>query len=167
MTHDSAVQFESNSRIHMGLAVRDIAQSVDFYRVLLGQEPTKTRPGYARFEAADPPVNLALNASTASTGPNDPVTHFGIQVKSSSHVDTIARRLRAAGYPTRLETNVTCCYAVQNKVWATDPDGNRWEVFVVVDDAGSVHAPASSDCCRLTPVSEPAAASNTVCCPAR
>jgi hypothetical protein len=27
--------------------------------------------------------------------------------------------------------NVDCCFALQDKVWITDPDGNRWEVFTV------------------------------------
>lgn len=28
----------------------------------------------------------------------------------------------------------TRCYAVQNKTWVSDPDGNAWEVFVVLED---------------------------------
>ena len=28
----------------------------------------------------------------------------------------------------------TCCYAVQDKAWVNDPDGNEWEVFVVLED---------------------------------
>ena len=33
------------------------------------------------------------------------------------------------------EDDVSCCYAVQDKVWVEDPDGNAWEVFVVKADA--------------------------------
>ena len=82
MKNESAVQFETDSRIHMGLAVRNLERSVAFYRTLFGQGPTKTRPGYAKFEVAEPPVNLALNEVGGATGPNNPVAHFGIQVKS-------------------------------------------------------------------------------------
>src|SRR6185369_2030884 len=120
MKHESAVQFETNSRIHMGLAVRNLERSVAFYRTLFGQEPTKTRPGYAKFEVAEPPVNLTLNEVGGETGPNNPVAHFGIQVKTSAAVMEVADRLKVAGLETRAEENVTCCYAVQNKVWATD-----------------------------------------------
>jgi predicted lactoylglutathione lyase len=52
-------------------------------------------------------------------------------VKSTEAVDAMARRLREAGLPTSVEENVTCCYAVQSKVWASDPDGNKWEVIRV------------------------------------
>jgi catechol 2,3-dioxygenase-like lactoylglutathione lyase family enzyme len=148
MTSDSAVQFDTNSRIHVGLVARNLGRSVEFYRVLLGQEPTKTRPGYAKFEVGDPPLNLALNETGGPTGPNNPVSHFGIQVKSTGAVRKMTERLDAAGLGTRVEENTTCCYAVQNKVWASDPDGNKWEVFVVLDNEGASHGSPSSDCCR-------------------
>lgn len=61
MMQESAVQFDTNSRIHIAFAVKNLDQSIAFYRILLGREPTKTRPCYAKFEVADPPVNLALN----------------------------------------------------------------------------------------------------------
>jgi catechol 2,3-dioxygenase-like lactoylglutathione lyase family enzyme len=150
MNQESAVQFETNSRIHMGLAVKSLERSVAFYRTLFGQEPTKARPGYAKFEVAEPPVNLALNEVGGATGPNNPVAHFGIQVKSSAAVTEVAARMNGAGLATRAEENVTCCYAVQNKVWATDPDGNKWEVYVVLDNDAAQHH-SSSACCADKP----------------
>src|SRR5438270_7928714 len=117
MNHESAVQFQTNSRIHMALAVKSLERSVAFYRTLFGQGPTKTRPGYAKFEVAEPPVNLALNEVGGDTGPNNPVAHFGIQVKSSAAVREVTDRLNRVGLATRAVENVTCCYAVQDKVW--------------------------------------------------
>src|SRR5205085_6178053 len=114
---------------------------------LFGQGPTKTRPGYARFEVAEPPVNLSLNEAVGDTGPSNPVTHCGIQVKSTAAVQEAADRLAGAGVATRAEEKVTCCYAVQNKVWAADPDGNRWEVYVVLDDDGAHHHSSQEACC--------------------
>lgn len=32
------------------------------------------------------------------------------------------------------EMQTNCCYAIQDKTWVTDPDGNEWEVFVVLED---------------------------------
>lgn len=139
MHQRSAVEFETNSRIHMGLAVRNLDQSIAFYRTLFGRGPTKTRPRYARFEVAEPPINLSLNEVGGETGPTNAVAHFGIQVKSTGAVGTVADRLERAGIAFDTEDNVTCCYAVQTKIWATDPDGNRWEVYVVVDDQGTQH----------------------------
>jgi catechol 2,3-dioxygenase-like lactoylglutathione lyase family enzyme len=150
MNNESAVQFEGTSRIHMGLAVKDVERSVAFYRALFGQEPTKTRLRYAKFEVTEPPVNLSLNGVGGETGPNNPVTHFGIQVKSTKAIKDVTERLLIAGIATEKEENVTCCYAVQNKVWASDPDGNKWEVYVVLDDDGAHHHSSASGCCPET-----------------
>lgn len=147
MNNESAVQFETDSRIHIALAVGSLERSVAFYTTLFGQGPTKARPRYAKFEVAEPPVNLALNEVGSVTGPNHPVAHFGIQVKSTAAVGEVAARLRAAGLGTAAEDNVTCCYAVQNKVWATDPDGNKWEVYVVLDNDGTQYHSSQKECC--------------------
>jgi len=151
MKTNSAVQFETVSRIHMGLAVKNLEKSIAFYTSLLGQPPTKTRPRYAKFEVAEPPVNLSLNEVGGETGQNNPVAHFGVQLKSSEAVKQVADRLQQAELETRIEENVTCCYAVQDKVWATDPDGNNWEVYVVLDNDGQRHASNQSSCCSGIP----------------
>lgn len=151
MKNESAVKFATDSRIHMGLAVKNLERSLAFYRILFGEGPTKTRPGYAKFEVAEPPVNLALNAVTGETGPRHPVTHFGIQVKSTEAVQATAGRLTQAGIATDVEENVTCCYAVQNKIWATDPDGNKWEVYVVLDNEAKQHHSSQTECCADKP----------------
>jgi catechol 2,3-dioxygenase-like lactoylglutathione lyase family enzyme len=151
MKNESAVQFETESRIHMGLAVKSLERSVAFYTTLFGQGPTKTRPRYAKFEVAEPPVNLALNEVGGATGPNNSVAHFGIQVKSTEAVSKFADRLKNAGLETAIEEKVTCCYAVQNKVWATDPDGNKWEVYVVLDNDGAQHHSSQTECCSDRP----------------
>src|SRR4051812_25056366 len=100
MRHESAVQYQTNSRIHMAVAVTTLERSAAFYRPLCAQEPTKTRPGYAKFEVAEPHVNLALNEVGGDTGPNNPVAHFGIQVKSSGAVKEDAERLNVPGLVT-------------------------------------------------------------------
>ena len=144
-------EFVTDSRVHMGLAVQDLQQSVAFYQTLFGQEPSKTRAGYAKYEVAEPPLNLSLNQVGGQTGPNNPVTHFGIQVKTSAAVSAVARRLAEAGVATKVEENVTCCYARQHKVWVTDPDGNNWEVYVVLDENGAHHHSSASECCQQNP----------------
>ena len=65
MKNESAVHFDTESRIHMGLGVKNLDRSVAFYTTLFGQGPTKTRPRYAKFEVAEPPVN---SPSTKSAG---------------------------------------------------------------------------------------------------
>ena len=67
------------------------------------------------------------------TGVN--ASHFGVQVASSADVHEAKQRFERAGLATFTEDDVACCYAVQDKVWVEDPDGNAWEVFVVKGDA--------------------------------
>jgi len=115
---------------------------------LFGQESTKIRANYAKFEPADPIVNLSLNeVEDGNTLPSNPVMHFGVQVKSTAAVQGIASRLESAGVPVVVEDNVTCCYAVQNKIWATDPDGNKWETYVVIDNDAAQHRSSAAACC--------------------
>ena len=46
----------------------------------------------------------------------------------------IRRTWTDAGLITRDEIKTDCCYALQDKTWVRDPDGNEWEVFVVLED---------------------------------
>ena len=107
----SAVAFETPTRIHIAIAVTDVSRSVEFYRTLFGQEPTKLRDEYAKFEVADPPVNFTLNLAPGSSAPSMP-QHFGVQVKSTDAVADAKARMDATGLPLDVEDNVTCCYSV-------------------------------------------------------
>jgi catechol 2,3-dioxygenase-like lactoylglutathione lyase family enzyme len=127
-------------RVHIALNVRDLSKAVAFYERLFGRAPAKLRPGYAKFDLAEPPVNFTLNESPAPTT----VNHLGIEVRDPAAVDAARARLEAAGLETRVEKGVACCYAVQDKVWVRDPDGHDWEVFTVLADSPR-HAPAR--CC--------------------
>ena len=162
----SAVDFAGAARIHLALAVRDLEKSRRFYEVLLGTPPAKVRPGYIKFESATPALNLALNASEAYVAPH-PIAHFGVQVKSTEEVIRRHERLRAAGFTTASEEGVTCCFAVQDKIWATDPDGHRWEIFVVLDadtEAHTLPLPSIPDELRRLPAPTKAADSESSCC---
>lgn len=117
---------------HVSLNVRDIDASVAFYEKAFGVAATKRKPGYAKFDLASPSLNLTMQEAPR-TGVN--ASHFGVQVASSEDVAAAWARFKAAGLATRTESNTTCCYALQDKVWVEDPDGNAWEVFVVKADA--------------------------------
>jgi catechol 2,3-dioxygenase-like lactoylglutathione lyase family enzyme len=164
MTSESAVQFNTNSRVHMGLVVSDLQRSIAFYRMLLGQAPDKVRPHYAKFEVAEPPLNISLNETGGPTGPNNSIAHFGIQLKAIGPVKEIGQRLAKAGYALTTEENVTCCYAIQTKVWATDPDGNKWEIYVLLDDNGSTHAASASPCCQPEKAVAELGTESSACC---
>jgi catechol 2,3-dioxygenase-like lactoylglutathione lyase family enzyme len=130
-------------KMHLNLPTRDLERSAAFYSVLLGREPAKRFDDYALFVSDDPPLELALDLDPTSS-PGD-ATHYGIVVESPTAVETQATCLRDAGFAVDVEQDTTCCYAVQTKVWATDPDGRRWETYVVLEE--SEQRNADSSCC--------------------
>lgn len=115
-------------KAHVSLNVTNIDAAVAFYEKAFGVAATKRRPGYAKFDLVAPSLNLTMQEAPR-TGVN--ASHFGIQVASSEDVAAAWARFRQAGLVTRTEEDTTCCYALQDKVWVQDPDGNAWEVFVV------------------------------------
>lgn len=137
------------SRVQLALNVSDIDEAVAFYSRLLGTEPTKRRPGYANFAVADPPLKLVLFEVGDDLG--ERLNHLGIEVESSDEVASATSRLSESGLPTDVEEQTTCCYAVQDKVWVTDPDGARWEVYTVLADAESLLSPTSTDVALSAP----------------
>ena len=132
---------------HVSLNVSRLDASVAFYEKAFGATATKRRPGYAKFDLERPALNLTMQEAPR-TGVN--ASHFGVQVASSEDVAEAKRRFDAAGLATFSEDDVTCCYAVQDKVWVEDPDGNAWEVFVVKADGASMGGERSdtgTNCC--------------------
>lgn len=135
---------------HVSLNVSNVDASVAFYEKAFGVAATKRRPGYAKFDLQAPLLNLTMQEAPR-TGIN--ASHFGIQVASSEDVAAAWARFKSAGLVTTTEENTSCCYALQDKVWVTDPDGNAWEVFVVkgeaavMGEASVLETPASGAAC--------------------
>ena len=117
-------------KTHVSLNVTDLHKSVTFYHAMFGVSPVKYKADYAKFDLANPPLNLTLelNPNMHSGGT---LSHLGVQVESTEEVQAQIKRFKAAGLEVLEENNTNCCYAIQDKVWVSDPDGNRWEVFVV------------------------------------
>ena len=119
-------------KAHLSLNVADVEKSIAFYRAMLGIDPAKVRSDYAKFDVENPPLNLTLNQVAVSS--KGTLSHLGIQLASSEDVLSVRERWEAAGLDPRDEMQVNCCYAVQDKTWVLDPDGNEWEAFVVLED---------------------------------
>lgn len=135
-------------KMHLNLATRDLGASVAFYRTLLRTEPVKYYDHYALFLTDEPGLELALDF--------DPLTnvtegaHYGVAVEDSAAVDAAIERFQEAGYAVNVEKDETCCYAVQNKVWTTDPDGRRWETYFVLAEVEMRDRDATT-CCGMEP----------------
>jgi len=119
-------------KAHLAINVRNVEQSIEFYRKLFGIEPSKVRAGYAKFDVQSPPLNFTLNQVPFDS--RGALSHLGIQVSSTDAVLKTRRKWQDAGLLTRDEMQTDCCYATQDKTWVRDPDGNEWEVFVVLKD---------------------------------
>ena len=131
-------------KVHVALNVRNVAASVEFYRKLFGIEPAKVRSGYAKFDVQNPPLNISLNEHRAAGA--GALSHMGIQMASTEDVLAMRQRLSEEGFALRDEMKTSCCYALQDKTWVQDPDGNQWEVFVVLQD----NLLETSGCCVST-----------------
>lgn len=144
---------------HISLNVKSVGESVEFYKKLFGIEPMKfingntptdspvhqeegeaSRFGYAKFDVEDPPLNFVLNEIPYKEGGT--LSHLGLQVASTDDVLKTRERWTEAGLLTVDEMKVDCCYALQDKTWARDPDGNEWEVFVVLENT----EPTAEEC---------------------
>jgi catechol 2,3-dioxygenase-like lactoylglutathione lyase family enzyme len=147
-------------RPHLALTVSDVERSIPFYSALFGLEPSKVRPGYAKFEIAEPALNFTLNQGQRPDGLGA-LNHAGIQVASTEDVLMARLRLQREGLATFDEMDTTCCYARQDKIWVSDPDGIPWEVFVVkkdAEEAGAADPEATEACCPPGDADQPCCA---------
>ena len=140
-----ATETAKTGKAHIAIHVQDVAKSIDFYRKLFGIEPSKVRTGYAKFDVADPPLNFTLNETPTSD--HGSLSHLGIQVASTADVLAVRQRWQDSGMLTRDEMKTECCYALQDKAWVQDPDGNEWEVFAVLEDHLPEKAITEKSCC--------------------
>ena len=141
-----------NTATHLSFSVSNIEETISFYSKLLKTEPRKVKRNYAKFELAEPAMVISflqsqteLNMDWTTTG-----THFGIRVSTSEEVKERFTELQAAGIPLLSEQDVACCYALQDKFWANDPDGIRWEIYSFLEDSDDFSKPAENDvdaCC--------------------
>src|SRR6266576_4760108 len=96
----------SSLKLHLSLDVKNIEESIRFYSVLFDMKPTKLRPGYAKFDAEFPGVNLALQEKGHCCLQG--LSHMGIRVPSLEQVAATRARLNDAGYKTEDEMGSTC-----------------------------------------------------------
>lgn len=134
------------SSVHISLNVSDLARSIGFYRGFLG-EPKKLKQDYAKFVSESPEIHLALQPGLSGAASGGSLSHLGIRVDSLDDVRRWRSDLKARGIVSEEEKREACCYALQEKFWLSDPDGNRWEVYTVLEDVEEVSREAQAACC--------------------
>jgi catechol 2,3-dioxygenase-like lactoylglutathione lyase family enzyme len=160
------------SRVQLALNVENLDGAVEFYQKLFGTEPAKRRPGYANFVIADPPLKLVLIEGSGQVPGS--LNHLGVEVDSTEEVAAAQTRLAGHGLVTAVEDDVTCCFALQDKVWVAAPEGVPWEFYTVRSDADAMGegplggGPEGSACCASLPLVGPttsrAAVAGPACC---
>lgn len=121
------------SRFQLSLNVSDLEAAIAYYSGIFGVEPTKRRPGYANFALSNPPMKLILEENATAGGT---INHMGIEMADTEAVKAaradISQRLPIASD----EDGEVCCFAKQDKFWLEPgPDGERFEVYTVLEDA--------------------------------
>ena len=159
------------SRVQLALNVDNLDEAVMFYSKLFNAKPVKVKPGYANFAITEPPLKLVL---LENPGHGGSINHLGVEVESSCQVHDEIARLAGDGLVTEEQMGNNCCYATQDKVWVTAPDGERWEVYTVLADIESFgtspEQPAADQTCScatgdaLAEASANKSATATSCC---
>jgi len=144
-------------RLQLALNVQNLDQAVEFYSSLFGVAPHKRKPGYANFDIEEPALKLVLFESKEA---GERLNHLGVEVFEAEEVTAATERLKSAGLEALVEDETTCCFARQDKVWAIEPEGLRWEWYRVLEDSetfgGEPDASREPDA--------PSAAAETGCC---
>lgn len=164
---------------HISINVSNLTESVEFYKKLFAAEPVKLiersqadpgRRGYAKFDLDEPALNFVMNEVPHSS--RGTLSHLGFQVASTDDVLAVRSQWLKAGLATDDQMNVDCCYALQDKTWTRDPDGNEWEVFTVLGDTApgacgtntAVEDTAATSCCTEESKPTNIATTSARCC---
>ena len=124
-------------RVHISIPVSNLHASRTFYSTLFGQKASKEKPGYINFRLDEPAIHLALVQS--HTAPKRGCEHFGIELPTHEDFRSWENRLTSTVPElAEPEPGAKCCYARADKVWLSDPDGNRWEIWHRTGDHSSM-----------------------------
>ncbi len=128
-------------RLQLALNVRNLDEAIDFYSKMFDAEPARTRPGYANFAIAEPPLKLVLfeHPDGADDAQFAHLNHLGVEVERSEQVTDAEQRLTRSGIDTTGVDDTVCCYAEKTETWVTSPEGARWEWYVRHGDAEQMH----------------------------
>jgi len=157
----------AQNTFHVAISVKDLPTAIEQYTKMLGIEPAKVKPDYAKFELADPPAIISLNLG----GEPGTVSHLGIRYATPEVVTSELARTKAQGIAVREQPGTTCCYAKADKFWVHDTDGLGWEMYTLLADAdvhSIVETPEEVCCAPTTQQSaeQPQVAASSCCGPA-
>ncbi|MFM6947877.1 MAG: ArsI/CadI family heavy metal resistance metalloenzyme [Aquirufa sp.] len=142
-------------RMHVSLYVSNLTATVNFYSTFFGKPADKIKPGYAKYILDSPSLIISFIENPERVQSN--FGHLGFQVASQEEMMTKLEIARNQGIVSKEEIGTSCCYAVQDKFWANDPDGVQWEVYYFHEDAefnDPHYENSDASACCMPPVSE-------------
>jgi len=132
-------------RLQLALNVRNIEEAVSYYTKLFDTQPHKHKEGYASFAIDNPHLKLVLIENPNSV---DRINHLGVEAENNEELSEVMNRLERDGIADEFEDKTTCCFATQDKVWSTEPQGLNWEWYTITDDnPKEANTPNSRVCC--------------------
>lgn len=145
-------------RMHVSLYVSNLLETVNFYTAFFGQPAEKVKPGYAKYILESPALVISFLENPDRVQSN--FGHLGFQVDTSEALEQARSAAASRQLITKEETGTACCYAVQDKFWAADPDGIQWEVYYFhenseFNDPHYEMAEASACCMPAEPAQKP------------
>jgi catechol 2,3-dioxygenase-like lactoylglutathione lyase family enzyme len=119
-------------RFQLALNVKNLEEAVAYYSKLFGADVNKRKPGYANFAIEKPPLKLVLFEA-----PDAPerLNHVGFECFDNDEVEAVIREIEPEGIVDRIDRDETCCYAKKSTLWTSDPQGLRWEFYLVREDS--------------------------------
>jgi hypothetical protein len=118
-------------RLQLALNVRNLNEAIDFYGKFFNAKPHKIRKGYANFAIESPPLKLVLFENPKAA---ERLNHLGVEVFEQAEVDRAQERFTETRILDAVEEETVCCHAAQNKIWAQEPQGLKWEWYRITDD---------------------------------
>ena len=119
--------------MHVSLYVSDLEKTIQFYNQFFGQNPTKIKQAYAKYELQNPSLVISFIENKSRVNTN--FGHLGWRVSSEAELNKYMQLSEQNQLIELVEKGTSCCYAVQDKFWVTDPDGTAWEVYYFHEDS--------------------------------
>lgn len=129
MTSKPATAFP---RMHVSLYVSNLEKTLAFYNAFFETTPTKVKANYAKYELTEPALIISFVENAERVQGN--FGHLGFQVGDERILTEKLLKMQAHNLVSMEEIGTNCCYALQDKFWATDPDGVQWEVYYFHED---------------------------------
>jgi len=114
-------------KMHVSLYVNNIEQTIQFYDAFFGQTATKKEVKYAKYILTEPALIISFIENPEKVKAQ--FGHLGFQLQTKELLEERLTAVRSKKLSIREEMGVSCCYALQDKFWVSDPDGYQWEVY--------------------------------------